>query len=287
MSLRKQIYNMMTLLSPKLNTRVLYRLKFGKKWDEIHPITLNDKILYLKYHQYWNNSTIAQCADKFAVRKYLENAGFGDLLNELLGVYEFVEDIPWEKLPNQFALKLDVGCGCNIICTDKKNLDIESTKRTLKKWLKSEYWKTYAEMQYKDVKKYILIEKYLGSSDGVLPVDYKFYCFNGKAKYVMTCVDREIGKKAKYIYFDRNWNMMPFSQDALDFPELVVPKPILIERAFEIAEQISKSFPFVRTDLYIVDGKVYFGEFTFTPAAGLDRERLSSTDKLLGEELLL
>ena len=35
-----------------------------------------------------------------------------------------------------------------------------------------------------------------------------------------------------------------------------------------LAEKIAKNFPFVRVDLYNIQGKIYFGEMTFTPAKG-------------------
>ena len=140
-------------------------------------------------------------------------------------------------------------------------------------------------MQYKDVKHYIIIENYLGKDNGDLPEDYKFYCMNGKSKYVMVCADREIGKAAKYFYFDRNWNMMPYTKDALEDPKRVIPKPEHIDEAFDYAEKLSKDFPFVRVDLYIVDGKIYFGELTFTPSAGMDVTRMASTDRILGDQL--
>ncbi len=110
---------------------------------------------------------------------------------------------------------------------------------------------------------------------------------NGKSKYVMICVDRIIGKKVKYFYFDRDWNMMPYTQDALNDPNRIIPKPDHIDEAFEYAEKLSKDFPFVRVDLYIVNGKIYFGELTFTPSAGLDSGRLRSTDEILGAQLVL
>lgn len=279
--------SVLTLISPKLNTSVCYRVKFKRKLDWQHPITLNDKILWLKFHTYWNNPTIKQCADKLRVRDYLIDHGFGDLLNELLGVYYDVDDIDWASLPEQFALKLNVGCACNIIVSDKSKLDAETAKEKMRKWLKANYWLGWSEMQYKGVKPCILIEKYLGSPDGALPEDYKFYCMNGEAKYVMVCVDREIGKHAAFYYFDRGWNMMPYSEDYFKDPNRVIPKPDHIDEAFEVAQQLSKDFPFVRTDLYIVDGKVLFGELTFTPSAGMDQSRLPETDMILGKQLIL
>lgn len=109
--------------------------------------------------------------------------------------------------------------------------------------MRSEYYLDHSEMQYKDVKHYIIIENYLGKDNGDLPEDYKFYCMNGKSKYVMVCADREIGKAAKYFYFDRNWNMMPYTKDALEDPKRVIPKPEHIDEAFDYAEKLSKDFP--------------------------------------------
>ncbi|MBP5632947.1 MAG: glycosyl transferase [Clostridia bacterium] len=291
MSIKKKLFGVvrggMTLISPKLNTKVCYRVKFKRKLDLDHPETLNEKILWLKFNTYWENELVKQCADKLRVRDYITEHGFGYLLNELIAVYYKAEDIDWDMLPDRFALKLNVGCGCNLIVSDKNKLDKRKAEATIKKWLKRNFWLGWSEMQYKGVKPCILVEKYLGSDSGDLPEDYKFYCLNGEAKYVMVCVDREIGKHAAFYYFNRQWEMMPYSADYFANPDRIVPKPEHIDEAFEAAEKLSKEFPFVRTDLYIVDGKVIFGELTFTPSAGLDQGRLPETDKVLGEQLRL
>ena len=127
----------------------------------------------------------------------------------------------------------------------------------------------------------------MGDENGNLPLDYKFYCLNGESKYVMICTDREIGKTAKFYYYDKNWKMMPFTQDAIDNPKAILEKPDLIDEAFDYAEKLAKGFPFVRVDLYIVGNKIYFGELTFTPSAGMDKERLPYTDRVIGEMLEL
>lgn len=275
----------LTLISPRLNTSVVYRAKFGKKLDLDHPKTLNEKILWLKFHDYRNNPVVKQCADKYRVREYVSGIGCPEILNHLIGVYSKAEEIDWDRLPDSFAIKLNVGCGCNIIVKNKKDLDIQATKRTLKKWLKNKYqYLLYAEMQYKGVKPLILIEDYLKPKAGLLPEDYKFYCFDGFAPYVMVCTDRqEGGKHPRYWYYNDKWEMQMLSEDALKYGvEAAVPKPEGIETAFAYARKLSKGFPFVRVDLYIVDGKVYFGELTFTPSAGQDNGRLPETDALLG-----
>lgn len=280
----------LTFISPKLNTKVTYFVKFHKRLDFNNPETLNEKILWLKFNTYWNNPLVKQCADKFKVRDYIEKCGLSSILNELIAVYETPEQIEWDKLPKSFALKLNIGCGFNHIVADKSKEDFVTIKKEVARWIKNSktQYLSYSEMQYKDVKPYILVEKYLGDAEkGVLPVDYKFYCLNGKAKYVMLCVDRENGKHAKFYYFDRDWKKMPYSADYFADPDREIPKPTNIDEAFEVAEKLSKEFPFVRTDLYIVDDKIVFGELTFTPSGGMDNGRLPETDKVLGEQLTL
>ncbi len=291
MSIKKKIAGIvrggLTLISPKLNNAVCYRIKFGRRMDLEHPVTLNDKVLWLKFHTYKDNPVVKQCADKLRVRDYLTEHGFGEYLNDLLDVYYDVDEIDWDRLPDRFALKLNVGCACNLIVSDRKQLDVRDAERTMRKWMRSNYWMGWAELQYKGVKRCILAEKYLGSDSGELPEDYKFFCFNGKVRYVMVCLDREIGKKAVFYYFDRNWTKMPFSRGYLNNPDRVIPKPENIDEAFDVAERMAAGFPFVRVDLYIVGGKIIFGEYTFTPSAGLDKSRMPQTDRILGELLEL
>lgn len=260
----------LTLISPKLNTSVVYRTRFGKRLDLDNPETLNEKTLWLKFNTYCNNQLVRQCADKYLVRQYIENAGCGSILNELLGVYKNPEDIEWDSLPNQFAIKLNVGCGYNHIVFDKYNEDINELKKTIRRWMKEapKQWLGYSELQYKDVEPVIIVEKYLGSPDCKLPEDYKLYCINGKCYMTMFCKDRDNhGHGAKYYYLDREWNMIANGEGN---PKAIVSKPICLEEAMNIAEILSRPFPFVRVDLYLIGNTIVFGELTFTPAAGMD-----------------
>ena len=45
-------------------------------------------------------------------------------------------------------------------------------------------------------------------------------------------------------------------------------KPSNFSKMISLAETLAKTFPFVRVDLYNIDGVIYFGEMTFTPAKG-------------------
>ena len=261
------VFCMATLISPRLNTQMRYRQVFGKKLNLKKPQTLNEKILWLKLNNYIQNPLVIQCADKYRVRYYVEKCGYGDILNDLMGVYERAECIPWEELPNQFVLKWNFGAGMNIICTDKSRMNKEEVIRQLMKWGKNKCWLSHSEMQYKYAPKRIICEKYLMNDDepGVIP-DYKVYCFHGEPIAILVMHDR--GHEIKAEFFDTNWIPLENTKkyETVNNPTI---RPFCLENMMEAAKNLSKPFPFVRCDFYIVSGKLYFGELTFTPAGGL------------------
>lgn len=277
----------LTMLSPKLNTKVRYRLLYKRKLNLENPKYFNEKGMWLKLNRYNHDPLVKQCADKYAVRAYIEKTGCPEILNELIAVYDNVDQIDWDALPDAFVLKWNFGCGFNIVCADKNKLDIEKTKAQLKKWGKTKYYLRYSEMQYKNVPQKIICEKYLKPKSGVLPEDYKFFCFDGRAEYVMVCVGRETGNTAFY-FFDQNWELARFNERGRKAPEgFTIPKPEGMDEMFAYAEKLSKGFPFVRVDLFNVDGKTVFGEMTFTPAAFLDDKYGEESELILGEKITL
>ena len=276
--------SLLTLISPKLNTKFLYWRRFGKKLDLDNPQTSNEKVLWLKFNTYYKNPLVIQCADKYAVREYVEKCGCGDILNELYGVYDNVQDIDFDKIPNKFVMKLNYGCGMNLICTDKSKLDIPSVKSMFRRWMRSSQHLRLSEMHYSYIHKKIICEKFLDTHNNAAPDDYKIYCCNGKPYYVMVCIGRDKGKP-KFYYFDCDGNLQrEMTRDGLNAPfDFKYNIPIGWKDMIKYAEILSAPFPFVRSDFYLVDGKVVFGELTFTPAAGLDTGKLEYTDRLLGD----
>lgn len=277
----------LTLLSPEINTKVCYRLKFHKNLDLNNPVTLNEKILKLKLENYGSNELVRQCADKFRVREYIKEKDCNEILVPLLASYDKVEQIQWDSLPDSFVIKWNFGCGYNILCPNKRALDITATEKQLKKWGRRRAYLPYSEMQYKGVPKKLIVEEFLSDGTGELPSDYKVYCFHGKPHCVMLCTDRESGH-AKYYFFDREWNLLRINKAGVNAPPgFTVPKPEGIDKVFDYAEKLSNPFKFVRADFYLVKGKVYFGELTFTPGGGMDFNRLPETDIQFGHMLHL
>lgn len=283
--LRHLYYCSLTLISPRLNTKVRYKAALGRKIDLDNPKLFNEKGQWLKLNKYNNDPTVIKCADKYAVREYIREQGCGEILNDIIAVYDSVDQIDWDALPNEFVMKWNFGCGYNLICSDKSKLDIAAAKKKLKKWGRKKYHLHFSEMQYKYAPKKLIVEKYLKPANGLQPEDYKFYCFGGKAEYVMICLGRETGKTAFY-FFDRDWNLVPLNPRGKAAPKgFTIPKPQGIDEMFAYAERLSAPFPFVRMDFYNIDGKTVFGEMTFTPAGFLDPDYTPEGLKILGDKL--
>lgn len=293
MSLKTQLQRMVriacTHISPTFNTKVTYLGKFHRPIDLEDPKTLDEKIQWLKLNTYLGDPLVTQCADKYAVRQYVEKCGCQEILNDLYYSWDSVDEIKWDELPDKFVIKWNFGCGQNLICRDKSKLDEMETKKLLKEWRKKHKttWKLYSEMQYKGITPKLVCEKLIETDTGDLPLDYKLYCFNGQAKYVMLCTERESGHP-KYYFFDRERNLVRLNKRGLAAPEgFTIPMPEGYDKLFEYADKLSAPFPFVRADFYLEKGQVIFGELTFTPCGGYDVNIPREQNEYLGSQVKL
>ena len=270
-------------ISPKLSVKFWYRLYLKKPLDLEHPKTLDEKIQWMKLYYYKDNPLVYQCADKYRVREYVKERGLEHILNGLIATYKSPEEINWNVLPNRFVLKWNFGCGGNVICFDKNKINKEKAVHELKVFQKTKAHLICAEPQYK-MEKVLLCEDFIEAEDGGTPADYKFYCFNGEAKYVMCCYGRSENQKPSFYFFDRNWKLQRFNKMGKEAPEgFTMPKPEGMDELFHYAEVLSSPFPFVRADFYLEKGKAYFGELTFTPGGGYDVNRLPETQLRFGD----
>lgn len=280
----------LTLISPRLNTEIIYLLKFKRRINLNSPKTLDEKIQWLKFHTYYKNDLVRNCVDKYKVREYVCSCGCPEILNDLYGVYDTVDEVPWDELPNQFVLKWNFGCGQNLICFDKSKLSIDDAKKKLKRWYKIHkfFYLPNSEMQYKGIIPKLVCERLITSEEeGMPPVDYKLYCFNGKADCVLVCTNRKSGHP-DYYFFDRDWNLKRYNKKGMEASEdFSLPKPNNIDKLFDYAGKLTKPFPFVRADFYIEKDRVIFGELTFTPCGGFDRNRLYETQLFFGSKVEL
>lgn len=258
--------------------------RFGRLPDLKDPKTFNEKLQWLKL--YWRNDLAEQCADKYGVRQYVEAKGLGNTLNDLVGVYDSVDEIDLSMLPDRFALKATHGSGWNIICQDKQQVDWERAFKQMRHWLKRNYYYTNLEWVYKRIKKRIICEQYLEGKDGEVPIDYKILCFNGEPKCLFLCLDRFSGTGLKVDFYDLEWNKMPFRRYYPNSDRLI-KRPEKLDDMLEIARRLSKGFPFVRVDLFQIAQRIVFGEMTFFPGSGFEPFEPEEYDELLGSWLEL
>lgn len=287
--IQKYFRMLLTLISPKLNVIIVEKIKYNRWVNFKNPENFTHKLLKLQVEQYNNNKDVRLCADKYCVREYVQKKGYGGLLNDVLGIYDKPEEIDWDDLPDKFVIKWNFGSGYNIICKDKSEFNIPKAIKQLNLWKKEKVYLEYAEMQYKGIEKKILIEKFLDTKNGKLPLDYKLYTFNGKVRAILLISDRE-EKFHKGAFFDTKWNYLgiPHRENGKSnyVKFSVLPEcPISLNEMIEAAEKLAAPYPFVRVDFYEIDGKPIFGEMTFTPSDVHDVSQIDingvSMDELL------
>jgi hypothetical protein len=185
-----------------------YRIRCHKKLNWKAPRTFNEKLQCLKLYD--RNSRYTELVDKYAVKNIVSNLIGKEFVIPTIAVWNTVEEIDFDSLPNQFVLKCTHDSGGVVICKDKQTLDKKKLRKILKKYLNRNYYLQHREWPYKDVPKRIIAEKYMEEESGKELRDYKFYCFNGVPKVMFIVSDRYHDKS--FDYFDMDFNHLPFTQ---------------------------------------------------------------------------
>lgn len=245
----------------------LYKIKMGYDLDLENPKTFNEKLQWLKIND--RKPEYTTMVDKYKVRKYIADKIGEQYLIPLLGVYDNANEIDFEKLPNKFVLKCNHNSGGVCICKDKSKFDINQARKELNKVLNQDYYLHGREWPYKNVERKIICEQYMEDDETQELRDYKFMCFNGKVECSFVCSERFSKDGLKVTFFDRNWNVLPFTRH---YPksEIKIAKPKKYDKMLELSEKLSQNIPFVRVDFYEKDGEIYFGELTFYPGSGME-----------------
>ena len=261
-------FNILYRISPQTDLKILFRLKCGYKLNLKKPRTYNEKIQWIKLYDH--NPLMPKCCDKYAVREYVKSKGCGEILNELIWEGVDPQEIPFEQLPDQFVIKVTHGSTFNIICKDKNKLNYQEVIRKCNRWLTAKFLEAYGEWFYGIERPRVIIEKYLDDGTQKL-MDYKIYCFNGVPRYIgVDFGDESKGIHYKDIY-DTQWNLIPGYRMAYQNSGKVLERPEVLDKLLEYAKILSEDFLHARVDFYIVNGKVIFGEITFSNSAGFGR----------------
>lgn len=292
LTLKYKILNPLHLLLRRigkqwLSLRYLKYYRTGMDWK--NPKLYHEKIFWMLYNT--DISRWGTLADKYAVRSFVAEKVGEDVLPRLLGVYDNASEINYDILPKQFVLKTNNACTTNIIVPDKTKLDRKATNKTLDYWLTIHYGDLTAERQYTLIPPKIICEEMLEDhehpTEGL--IDYKFQCFDGKPMFCTVYSDRIANTHSKkYMMYDMDWQPIPEVFDK-SFKGLTLSEPMPCpgcwDRMKEIAGRLSEGFPYVRVDLYVIDGRPIFGEMSFTP--GLDTYYTTEFNRLLGDMIKL
>lgn len=274
----------LNFINDKLYLKIIYYFFMDKQLNFSNVLTLNEKIQWLKIYD--RKEKYIDLVDKYIVKKYIKKWIGEEYVIPTLGVWKNFDDIDFNKLPNKFVLKCTHDSGSYIICRDKNHFNLKKARSKILNKLSHNYFWIGREWAYKNIEPKIIAEEFIEDEDneskGV--TDYKFYCFNGVAVYVLVCFDRDT-ENTKFYFFDRNWNLKRYNKFGKNAPkDFTLSKPKNINKMFDIAGILAQKSEasFVRVDLYNVNGKIYFGELTFYPNCGLDRNRLPETDLYFG-----
>lgn len=268
-------------LPDRIYLLLLYRIRMDRRLDLRHPRAFTEKIQWLKLN--WRHDILTKCADKLEARKFVKERIGPELLKELYGVYEKPEDIDINKLPEAFVLKVNNSCKQNIFCNNKSHLDWNNTIVLLTKYLKNHHHCYYREWAYKNITPRIICEEHLTKNNETL-YEYGFYCYDG-VPCLVEINECEPGVE-RVNMFDIDLNLLENKYGNPPLPQPVTKSP-QYEKMLEYAKVLSRGFPFVRVDLICVRNRIYFGEMTFYPLAGLCKLDPVSFDDYLGSFLRL
>lgn len=253
-------------ISPTLYVKLQYKYITHHKCNLKRPVRYTEKLQYLRLFVYPKLPNVIKAAGRVSARDFVKEEGYEDSLIPILGIYDSVDDVPFDTLPTSFVMKCSHASGYNKIVRDKSKESYEEIKKTFRKWLKTDYGKKTVEPHYSPIKPQIIIEEFMGEYDS-LPTEYKLHVFNGKAKNLYVVTGR--GKDIRYTQYYIDWTPFPGSQfNGWLESETPIEKPSNFDEMVKMAETLAKDFPFVRVDLYDIKGKIYFSEMTFTPAKG-------------------
>jgi hypothetical protein len=284
MAIGKLMRKILNKLDDKTYLSLRYKYATGKTVHWKHPKEFNEKLLWLMVYDH--NPKYCTFVDKLEVKKYVAETIGSEYVIPLLAVGDRFEDIDFDSLPNQFVVKCNHDSGGIVICKDKQNFDYETAKNLINSHIEMDFFYKTREWPYKDIKRKVIVEKYMEDhsedSDGELK-DYKFYCFNGVPKFLYISEGLADHKKTKVSYVNLSWENEEFYRKDFKQFDVLPNKPQNYEKMIEIAKKLSEDIPFVRVDLYEIDGKIYFGELTLYPGAGMTELYPDRWNSIIGD----
>lgn len=263
--LKKLAYRVNSIIPDQLYLRIKFRMNFGR-WPNFNdPQTFNEKLNWLMLYD--RNPIYTRMVDKVAAKQHVAAIIGEEYIIPTLGVWDRAEDIDFDSLPDKFVLKANHDSGRVILCHDKSKLDREWAIKEMRESLRRDFYSLTREWPYKNVKPRIIAEAMLENPREESIADFKVHNFNGVPRFILVCRDRFKESGLTEDFFDTDWNHLDVKRPGHPNAPVLEPRPKVLQKMLELSQQLSKGFPFMRTDFYTIGDKVYFGEITLYPAS--------------------
>ena len=243
--------------------KVMWKKWMGYDLDLKHPKSFNEKIQWLKLYD--RRPEYTMLVDKYRVKEWVADKIGAEYVVPILAVWNSVEEIDIESLPDRFVLKCNHDSRSVILCRDKSTFDLNAAKKKLSEAMTENFYWQAREWPYKHVQPLVFAEQYLEDTEDDALTDYKWFCFNGEPKIMY--ISRDRGRNPRTNFYDMDFQPLPIRMLDPNSDE-DIPKPASFEKMKELAGILSEHFIHVRVDFYMVGGQIYFGELTFYHSAG-------------------
>lgn len=278
--IKNSIYKILAVIPDYAYLKIVFFFKMRKRLNLEKPKTFNEKLQWLKLYD--RNELYTKLVDKYEVKKYVSSLIGEEYIVPTFGVYDSVDDIIWENLPQAFVLKCSHDSGSVVVCKDKETLDKEKTAKKLNYALSNNYYQISREWPYKNVTPRIIVEEYLCDTRYNELRDYKFFCFSGEPKLMYIATNRGGKGKTFFDFYDMQGKHLELTNHNPNAP--IEPQlPESFEKMKDLARKLAKNLNNVRIDFYEIEGKPIFGEYTFYHMGGMHRFIPEIWDDILGD----
>ena len=237
-----------------------------------------------KLLRYMRTDWIAQqgdLADKLAVRQFVVDRIGPGHLTDIYDVAESFDGLDLDRLPESFYLKTNHGSGYNLPCPSKAHLDVDTCRDEIGRFLDSDFSSVWGEPQYRRIERKVYAEEFL-DLEAPRCMMLRMFAFDGHVAMIL--VDTFSGRAGPLdnSVFLPDWTPADFRMGRSQ-GDFGIDRPHNLAEILGIGAALSKGIPFVRVDLYWLDGRILFSELTLTPAAGHRRVMPGTHDRALGD----
>jgi hypothetical protein len=265
---------------PSIIERVEIMLSSGCDYfpNYAFPGSWNEWATYINFVYYQRSPLIWQLRHKLLAKNYTREKVGDKYVVKTYAVYDKIDDIDIDALPNSFVIKAVIGGMGRQVLIVKNKLKI--TQSELLKKLASFDFSHWKDSFQRLTKNRFIAEEYLEDANENGINDFKFFCSMG---CVICCRVHETNKqdclesdaKSMSFYSVPDWNFIPARQniigeniDKSHAINMNIKRPEKLDEMLKLAEKLAKELPLARIDLYDCNSRVLVGEITISPGHG-------------------